>query len=74
MKPGDRAWATLAAGVIAYEAFAPKGELLSESYDRFRRAHPILAYAVLLYVATHLSRLIPNRVDPLTQLAVRLGR
>lgn len=74
MRPGDRAWLALAAGVIAYEAWAPNGELLSQACDRYRQRHPVLSHLIILYIPLHLARLWPERIDPLTQLASRLGR
>lgn len=74
MKPGDRAWITLAVGVIAYEAACPRGELLSEACDRYRRRRPVTTYTVIVYLACHLTRVWPRRIDPLTQLTNRLGR
>jgi hypothetical protein len=72
VKHGDYAWSVLAAGVLGYEISAPRGELLSEACDRYRRRHPFITNAVIFYVAMHLMRAIPQRVDPLTQIAVRL--
>lgn len=74
MKHGDWAWIALGITIVAYEAFAPHGELLSEACDRYRRNHPIPTYLAIAYTAGHLARLWPHRVDPLTQLANRLGR
>lgn len=76
MKPGDSAWITLAVGVVAYEVAATiKGwDLLSQACDNYRRTNPILTYTVLAYIPLHLTRVWPQRIDPLTQLANRLGR
>lgn len=74
MHAGDRAWCALAAAVLTYEVFAPRGELLSEACDRHRAHHPIVTYSVIGYLAAHLTRLVPARVDPLTKLATRFGR
>ncbi len=74
MKPGDWAWAALAAGILGYEAFAPRGQLLSERVDAYRDARPILTFAVIAYVPLHLARVWPRPIDPLHQLAVWLGR
>lgn len=69
---GDYAWLCIAAGVGVYEAFSPPGELLSEAADRYRSRHPILTDALIVYVAAHLLRLWPARIDPLTRLAVKI--
>lgn len=74
MKAGDWAWAALAAGIVGYEVFAPRGQLLSERVDSYRQRRPIVTLAVITYVPLHLARLWPRRVDPLHQLAIRLGR
>lgn len=76
MRAADYAWAVLAAGVTAYEVHASRRdwELLSEACDRYRERHPVLTRLVIVYLAAHLTRTIPGRVDPLHQLAVRLGR
>lgn len=74
MKSGDWAWIALGAAVVAYEVFSPHGELLSEACDRYRRTQPIPTYLAIAYVAGHLARLWPERIDPLTLLAIRLGR
>jgi len=74
MKPGDWAWAALAAGIIGYEIGAPRGQLLSERVDAYRNAHPVVTFAVLTYIPLHLARVWPRQVDPLHQLAVWLGR
>lgn len=71
MKPADRAWLTLAAGVLAYEIAASlrQWELLSEAADRYRRQRPIATHATVLYLAGHLLRRWPQRLDPLHLLA-----
>jgi hypothetical protein len=74
MRPADYAWLTLAVAVIAYEAASPPGELLSEAVDRYRHRHPIITHAAILYVAAHLLRRWPQRIDPLHQLAARITR
>jgi hypothetical protein len=66
-----KAWAGIAAGVIAYELAAPEGELLSEGVDRAME-HSSLAraavYAAIGCTALHLINMIPERVDPFHQL------
>ena len=73
---GDWAWLGILAGVTAYELHAiyRVGELLSEAADLHRDRHPILVHAAVAYLAAHLTRRIPARVDPLHRLAVRLRR
>jgi len=74
MKHGDVAWLTLAAGIVLYEVAAPKGELLSEAVDRYRRRHPVITNGTIFYIAMHLLRQWPKRIDPLHQIAVRASR
>lgn len=76
MRPADRAWATLAAAVLAYEITAGirRWELLSEAADRYRTARPVTTHATVLYLAGHLLRRWPPRLDPLHRLAGWLAR
>ena len=74
MKPSDYAWVTLGAGVLAWDVLCPKGELLSQAVDRYRQHRPWLTHLVIIYVALHLTRTWPRRIDPLHQLSNRLGR
>lgn len=70
MKHSDYAWLTICGGVCAYEAYAAfyQAELLSEACDRYRQKHPILTVGAILFLAAHLARIIPRRVDPLHRL------
>jgi len=74
MKHGDWAWCAIAASVIAYEVKAPPGQLLSQAVDRYRRRHPIVTDVTVIYIAAHLLRRWPPRIDPLHRLATRMGR
>jgi hypothetical protein len=74
MKHGDVAWIVVAAGIVIYEAAAPKGELLSEAVDRYRARHPFITNTVIAYVSLHLLRQWPRHIDPLHQLAVKLNK
>lgn len=72
MRPADRFWLELFARVTAYEVAACRvgdGELLSEAVDRYRRARPIVTVGVIVYVAGHLLRCWPTRIDLLSRLA-----
>ena len=73
-RPADIAWSSLAALIVAYEACSPPGELLSEACDRYRQRHPIITNGIIVYIAAHLMRRWPPRIDPLHHLANRLGR
>ncbi len=76
MRPADRAWASLFVAVTAYEITASRRdwELLSEAVDRYRRRTRIATDAGIVYLALHLLRRWPTRVDPLTMLARTVGR
>ena len=69
MRSGDIAWLAMALGVIAYEIGAPRGELLSEACDRYRARRPVATYAAIIFVAGHLARIWPRRIDPLCIVA-----
>lgn len=71
MKPADRAWIAAAITVTAYEITAVKlrWELLSEAVDRYRRQHPVATDCAVAYLALHLLRRWPPRLDPLAGLA-----
>ena len=85
MKPADRAWIGLAAAVTTYEVAASRRdwELLSEAMDRYRgegrlrddfdQAVRLAIDAAIIYLALHLRRRWPARLDPLGLLA-RLTR
>jgi len=70
VKPSDRAWLFLSGGVVAYEVLALDGELMSEAVDRYLEARPWVTRVVILTVAAHLLNLLPQRLDPLAQLAL----
>jgi hypothetical protein len=74
MRHGDWAWLAIVGGVLAYELASPPGELLSQAVDRYRRRHPIATDVAIVYIAAHLLRRWPPRLDPLHRLAGRLGR
>lgn len=60
MRPADKAWLVLAAGIIAYDLFAPEGETLSEAADRYLLAKPWLTRLAIFTVAHHLA----NELNP----------
>jgi len=69
LRPADKAWLTLAVGVVGYEIWAPRGELLSEGVDRYLEARPWLARVVVWTVAAHLLNMLPGPLDPLHWLS-----
>lgn len=70
----DTAWIVLAAGVVAYELGAPRGELMSEGVDRYLERRPWVTRAAVGITAAHLLNLIPTRVDPFYRVAALFGR
>lgn len=74
MSHHDWAWISIAVGVITYEIMAPPGQLLSEAIDKYRGRHPWVTVLAVTYLATHLLRVWPARLDPLHRLATGLRR
>ena len=74
MKHGDIAWVSVAAAIILYEALCPPGQLMSEAVDRYRRRHPFITNGIIFYIAMHLMRQWPRKIDPLHQFAARVSR
>ena len=76
MRPGDYAWLAQAAAVLGYEIAAATRrdwDLLSEAADRYRAGHPVITHLTVVYLAGHLTRRWPARVDPLHRMARRLA-
>lgn len=63
MHPADRAWLTLATGVVAYNLAADDGELMSEGVDRYMLRHPWTTRLVAALVAAHVCNAMPARLD-----------
>ena len=77
MRASDVAWIAIGAGVAGYELAAilqRDWELLSEAADRYRCGHPVLTQLSVFYLALHLTRRIPCRIDPLHRLAAMARR
>ena len=74
-KHADWAWLILAGVVVGYEIAATTRrdwELLSEAADRYRAGHPVATHLTVLYLAGHLLRRWPAKLDPLHRIAVKL--
>ena len=67
------AWAGIAFGVAGYDIAAPEGQMLSEGVDRALERHPVITTLAIGAVALHLLNVLPEKIDPLHQLA-ELGR
>lgn len=74
MRPADRAWVALAAGVVAWDVLCGDDEMLSQASRRYTEARPVLWSAAVIYVAGHLLHRWPERYDPLSGLARAFGR
>lgn len=61
--PAALAWGA----IVAYEAIAPEGQLLSEGADRAILKYPVATKLAIGVTALHLANLIPDRFDPLHQ-------
>lgn len=70
MKPSDRAWCVLAAGVIIYDFLSSDGQTLSEGVDRYLQARPHGTRLAIAILAVHLLNMVPDRYDPLHWLFV----
>ncbi|MFF4026990.1 hypothetical protein ACFYY5_29495 [Nocardia elegans] len=66
---GGPAWGVLVAAIVVYEAASPADELLTAACHRALIKHPVATRAAILITAAHLLSLIPERIDPFTQLA-----
>lgn len=67
MRPSEKAWVGLAAGILTYDVLCPDGETLSEGVDR-ALAHPIGRIATVGAIAVtgaHLLNVLPTKIDPL---------
>lgn len=69
MRPSDKAWLLLAAGVAAWDVLCPRGEMLSEASERYGRRHPLLWGGLVVYTAGHLLHVWPRRFDAFTAAA-----
>lgn len=69
MRTSDRAWIVLAAGIVTYEVVAQPDELMSEAVDRYLESRPWFTRIAVAIVAAHLLNIIPQKLDPLHQLA-----
>jgi hypothetical protein len=69
-------WAAIG-GLVAVHNVAAAGRgtpMLSETFDGFRRRHPVLAYLLVIVFAGHLLRVLPPMLDPLGAVMGTLAR
>lgn len=64
-RPSTVAWASIGAGILAYDMMCKKGETLSERVDDWLIKYPRTTYAAVGAVALHLLNLLPNNADPI---------
>lgn len=76
LRPSDKAWIALFAGVLAWDLLAPPDEMLSEAVDRYMVDHPIIVTTAVGITAAHLLNLLDRRpwcwIDVFAHLA-RMG-
>lgn len=63
-----RGWIGLGLGIITFELACPVGETLSEGCDKALEAQRLLTVGVIGVTALHLANLIPESIDPFTQV------
>lgn len=70
MRPSEKAWIGLAAGVFAYDVLCPEGETLSEGVDRAleRPRSRYMTMGAIAIVSAHLLNFLPEKADPLHHL------
>lgn len=61
----ELAWAAIGVGVAAYDLSCERGQTLSET---FRKQPLALQVGELALVGAHLLDLLPDKVDPFTQI------
>ena len=74
LRPADKAWLSLAFGVLAWDLLCPDDEMLSEASSRYAASHPLVAYAVVVSVALHLVDRLPSWIDPIHGLGIGVRR
>lgn len=70
----DKAWMTLGAGILAYEFWAPDGELLSEAVDRYLITHPVATKVIVMTLVLHILNVVQPDYDPIHHLATALRK
>lgn len=65
VSPAGYAWRALGLTVLAYELWAPPGQLLSEEADRWMERNPWTTRFLVGALAAHLTNFVPDRVDPI---------
>lgn len=68
LRQRDWGWVVVIGVIIGVDVTVRDGETLSEAYDDYLIAAPILAYAVPALTLAHLWNLLPERYDPFTRL------
>ena len=68
------AWAAIGLGVLAYNASAEDGDLLSEQVDQWLITHPVLTRAVITLLAIHLANAVAPKYDVISLAFIAVRR
>lgn len=67
-------WWTTGILIALFEWNCLPGETLSEGADKWIEKHPYRTRILILLLAAHVSNMIPNRLDPVHQIALLIKR
>jgi hypothetical protein len=70
LRPGDRAWIALGAGVLTYDVLCSDGNTMSETADTYMVHHPWLTRGVAFALAAHVCNLVAPKYDAVHWLFV----
>jgi hypothetical protein len=68
-RPSTLAWLGLIAGVATYDVLSKPNETMSERYVDFVDEHPVIAWGAVIATSAHLLGKLPEKIDPIHQLA-----
>jgi len=52
-------------GILAYDLLAAPRQTLSEGFDDYQRARPVVATGIATVIYLHVVNAIPPRIDPI---------
>jgi hypothetical protein len=70
LRPGDKAWIVLGAGVLSYDVLCSDGDTMSEAADAYVLRHPWVTRFVAFSLAAHVCNLAKPELDPIHWLFV----
>lgn len=73
LRPSEKAWLILLGSVALYDCLSVEHETLSERYTEFVDDHPVMAWGAVAITAGHLLNIIPEKYDPIHNLAKIAG-